>query len=58
MTGGTLSDQVERYERKLIEKVLNEHNGRIGETADALGLPRKTLYLRMQKHDLNREDYQ
>ncbi|MES9901937.1 MAG: helix-turn-helix domain-containing protein [Sedimenticola sp.] len=31
--------------------------GRVGETASILGLPRKTLYLTMQKYDLKREDH-
>ncbi len=54
---GTLSDQVDQFERSVIANALNEHGGRIGETADALGLSRKTLYLRMQKNGLRRDDY-
>ena len=53
----TLSERLGCFERATITASLREHGGRVGETATALGLPRKTLYLRMQKYGLNREDY-
>lgn len=55
--GGTLNERLACFERATITAVLREHGGRVGETATALGLPRKTLYLRMQKYGLNREDF-
>lgn len=55
--GLSLGEQMERYERGVIAKALHHHNGKVGATADALGVPRKTLYLRMQKHGLRREDF-
>jgi len=53
----TLSERLACFERATITSSLREHQGRVGETATALGLPRKTLYLRMQKYSLNREDF-
>jgi len=53
----TLSERLGCFERATIIASLREHDGRVGETAMALGLPRKTLYLRMQKYGLNREDF-
>ena len=53
----TLSERLACFERSTIAAGLREHNGRVGETASALGLPRKTLYLRMQKYGLNREEF-
>jgi len=45
------------YERGLISKALNEHNGQIELTASALGIPRKKLYLRMKKYQLERKSF-
>lgn len=53
----SLGEQMACFARAAIAKALKSHNGQIGVTAEALGLPRKTLYLRMQKYDLNREDF-
>lgn len=53
----TLNERLACFERATISASLREHGGRVGETATALGLPRKTLYLRMQKYGLNREDF-
>ncbi|MEO0959630.1 MAG: helix-turn-helix domain-containing protein, partial [Pseudomonadota bacterium] len=33
------------------------HGGRLKETYTALGLSRKTLYEKMQKHGLTRQDF-
>lgn len=53
----SLQDQMESFERDTIARALEQHSGQIGVTADALGLPRKTLYLRMQKYGLRRDDF-
>ena len=53
----TLPEQVECFERGLIEQELKAHNGSIKETMAALGLPRKTLYDKMKKYGLDRVDY-
>ncbi|MET0102258.1 MAG: sigma-54 dependent transcriptional regulator [Sedimenticola sp.] len=53
----SLTDRLACFERMSIEAALRENKGRIGETAKSLKIPRKTLYLRMQKYGLNREDF-
>jgi two-component system C4-dicarboxylate transport response regulator DctD len=53
----TLPEQLECFERSLIEQHLKANNGSIKETMAALGLPRKTLYDKMKKYGLAREDY-
>ncbi|CCQ74502.1 C4-dicarboxylate transport transcriptional regulatory protein dctD [Magnetospira sp. QH-2] len=53
----SLGDRMVAFEKQTIVNALRAHDGRIGKTAEALGLPRKTLYLRMQKYDLNRDDF-
>lgn len=50
----TLEQQVDMAERRVIEEALTRFGGRIGATAEALGITRKTLYLKMKKHDLGR----
>jgi two-component system, NtrC family, C4-dicarboxylate transport response regulator DctD len=52
-----LGERLDLFEKTVITEELRRQAGQIGLTAQALGIPRKTLYLRMQKHGLNREDY-
>ncbi|MEL6167813.1 MAG: sigma-54 dependent transcriptional regulator [Pseudomonadota bacterium] len=52
-----LSDQVANYEKALISASISAHGGRLKETYEALGLSRKTLYEKMQKHGLSRGDF-
>lgn len=52
-----LGDQIDHFEKTIIGEALRMHNGRVGQTADYLHLPRKTLYLRMRKHGFRREDF-
>jgi two-component system C4-dicarboxylate transport response regulator DctD len=51
-TGATLEARMDRVERAILADSLSDHDGRIGATADALGISRKTLYLKMRKHGL------
>ncbi|MCB2099618.1 MAG: sigma-54-dependent Fis family transcriptional regulator [Rhodobacterales bacterium] len=51
---GPLAERLDRLEREIIRAELDRQGGRVGLTAQALGLPRKTLYLRMRKHGLRR----
>ena len=53
----TLPDQVAAYEKSLIAAAIRAHGGRLKETYEALGLSRKTLYDKMQKHGLARADF-
>lgn len=53
----TLSDRVSAFERNAIATALTTNNGRLKETYEALGLSRKSLYEKMQKYNLNRENF-
>lgn len=53
----TLSERVSGFERNAIATALSTHNGRLKETYEALGLSRKSLYEKMQKYNLSREDF-
>ena len=48
----SLADRVGAYERRLIVEALAANNGSRTETADALGVGRKTLYEKMKKYDI------
>jgi len=53
----TLPQQVECFEKSVIEQALANHNGSIKETMKALSVPRKTLYDKMQKYGLDKRNY-
>ena len=53
----TLPEHVEAFERALIEEALAESGGIIKQTMERLGLPRKTLYDKMQKYGLDKRRY-
>jgi two-component system C4-dicarboxylate transport response regulator DctD len=48
-TEGTLAERLESHERRIIEDALREADGKVAQAADALGIPRNTLYDRMGK---------
>ena len=54
---GNLDERVDRYEREIILAALKENRGQAEMTAQALGIPRKKLYLRMKKYGLERRDF-
>jgi two-component system C4-dicarboxylate transport response regulator DctD len=47
-----LEQTLNRAERAIIIDALASHEGRMGETAEALGISRKTLYLKMRKLEI------
>jgi two-component system C4-dicarboxylate transport response regulator DctD len=49
----SLEAQMDRHERAVILDGLAHHDGRIGATADTLGISRKTLYLKMRKFGIS-----
>lgn len=51
--GGSLSQQVEQFERTLITAEMARPHGSMRSLAEALGLPRKTLHDKMRKHGLS-----
>ncbi len=53
----TLPEQVERFEKMLIHTELERHGGSIKDTLSSLGVPRKTLYDKMKKYGLDKNDY-
>lgn len=52
-----LSEQVEAFEKILIEQALTSCNGSIKDTMHQLNLARKTLYDKMQKHQIDKQAY-
>ncbi len=53
----SLPQQVDCFERSLIEQALAASNGCIKDAMEALAIPRKTLYDKMRKHGLEKRNY-
>jgi len=53
----SLPQQVDCFERSLIEQALVASNGSIKDVMEALAIPRKTLYDKMRKYGLEKRDY-
>lgn len=53
----SLAEQVAEFERSAIEQALIESGGSIKETMELLNLARKTLYDKMQRYGLDKENY-
>lgn len=53
----TLPERMDRIERGIIAATLAAQNGSLKATYEVLGLSRKTLYDKMQKHGLRREEF-
>ncbi|WEF34656.1 sigma-54-dependent transcriptional regulator [Pseudoduganella chitinolytica] len=53
----SLADQVGAFERSVIDAALRAAGGSVSSACTALGLPKQTLYHKMQKHGLTAEDY-
>lgn len=51
--GSTLNQKVESFERSLISSELGRGHPSLRSAAEALGLPRKTLYDKLRKHGLS-----
>ncbi len=56
-TGLTLPEQVEQFERLILQKALDRCQGSIKDTQAELGLPRKTLYDKMKKYGLDKSEF-
>jgi len=48
----SLSQSMDNYEKKLLEKALNKHNWHKSRASEALKIDRKTLFNKMKKYDL------
>ncbi|WP_039849641.1 MULTISPECIES: sigma-54 dependent transcriptional regulator [Grimontia] len=61
LTQGTeafaFEQQMEQYERNVLTEALIETSGNINEVSVRLNLPRKTLYRKMKKHQLDKENF-
>lgn len=55
--GSSLAEQVEKFERTVIAATLAGYDGELKATYVSLGLSRKTLYEKMQRLGLRREDF-
>jgi two-component system C4-dicarboxylate transport response regulator DctD len=55
--GGTLSERMAAHEKALIAAELAAQAGSLKATYEALGLSRKALYEKMQKHGLSRDTF-
>jgi len=55
--GMSLQQRVEFFERLLIEEALSHNKGSIKLTMEQLEVPRKTLYDKMQKYELDRKRF-
>ena len=54
---GRVAEQMAAHERGLIAAALTAHKGSIKATYEALGISRKALYEKMQKHGLDRTTF-
>jgi len=57
VANGSLVDQVSVFEKSAIAAALVANAGNLKSTYESLGLSRKTLYEKMHKHGLRREDF-
>lgn len=55
--GGSLAEQVEAAEKAAIEKTLQAADGNVARAAEALQLPKKTLYDKLTRHALVAENF-
>lgn len=56
-SNSTLDERVLKYERRLIEEALIKNQGRLSQTAAALGVSRRSLKARLIDHDLNPRNF-
>jgi len=52
-----LPDRVAAFEAEAIRQALREHDGDARATIEALGIPRKTFYDKLQRHGIARRDF-
>jgi DNA-binding NtrC family response regulator len=52
-----LRDQVDAFEKLMIEEALRRHRGAISGAIEDLGIPRRTLNEKMAKHGISRADF-
>ena len=53
----SLPERVDAYEAMVIRDALREHDGDVRATVEALGIPRKTFYDKLRRHDIDQRAY-
>ena len=53
----SLSERLRRFEATIIHDTLTQTQGNIAETMARLGIPRKTLYDKMQRHRIDPKQF-
>jgi len=53
----TLPERLERFEAEAIRDALTRHGGDVRRTVEALGIPRKTFYDKLQRHGIERRRF-
>ncbi|MGB5324440.1 MAG: sigma-54 dependent transcriptional regulator [Pseudomonadales bacterium] len=53
----SLADQVSRFEKMVLQDALMASQGKLKPVQEKLGLPRKTLYEKLRKHGLDKENF-
>lgn len=53
----SLPERVDAYEAMVIRDALREHDGDVRATIEALGIPRKTFYDKLRRHDIDQRAY-
>ncbi|HXP95229.1 MAG TPA: sigma-54 dependent transcriptional regulator [Telmatospirillum sp.] len=53
----TLAEQVDFFEKSVIENELAAHGGNVKATVEALGVPRKTFYDKLRRFNLSADDF-
>lgn len=53
----SLPERVDRYEAEVIRETLGRNDGDVRRTIEALGIPRKTFYDKLQRHGIVRSDF-
>jgi two-component system C4-dicarboxylate transport response regulator DctD len=56
-TAAPLPERLERYEAEIIRETLDRNDGDVRRTIEALGIPRKTFYDKLQRHGIVRSDF-
>ncbi|MET3523794.1 sigma-54-dependent transcriptional regulator [Mesorhizobium abyssinicae] len=52
-----LPERLERYEAEIIRETLGRNDGDVRRTIEALGIPRKTFYDKLQRHGIVRSEF-
>lgn len=55
--GCSYEERMDQFERQILEQGLRAAQGQLHEAADLLDLSRKTLYRKMKKHQLDKQDF-